>query len=1456
MVSQNIKKGGEVIFSQNPKNQKMGGIRVSINKKLLSSVVSAIFVLSTITAPVGKLIVANAKASDGSATISYLESTKTQAKDKIQKTLISKFTTDTTKVTYLVKLKDQVDTTNVAENAASKAKKQGLSAYKTKLLKKSTIVSELKIKADETQSSIKTYLDSEKKNGNVSKYEDFWIVNGLSVTGTKAVMEKLAAMPEVESICAENIEQLTDTSSTASKSSVTSANTPSTENVEPNIRQISAPQAWQLGYTGTGIVVGSIDTGVQWNHPALITKYRGYNASNPTVPNNECNWFDAAAGQSTPYDDIGHGTHTMGTMVGSCADGTNQIGVAPGAKWITAKAFTSQGGSDTDLLEAGQWMIAPVDSQGNTHPELAPDIINNSWGGGPGVDDWYRQMVINWKAAGIFPEFSAGNVTTSNPGGPGSVATPGSYPESFTTGAVDANNNLASFSLQGPSPYGGVLKPDVSAPGVNIRSSVPGSSYDGTYSGTSMAGPHVCGTAALILQANSSLTVDQVENIIRNTATARTDSQFPQSPNNGYGYGVINAYMAVTSVTTGIGQIKGYVTHDGQDTAPPTLTETPVTDAFAGMDIPITVNAQDDVSIKTVELQYVHNTGDAWTTIAAAQTDGDYKGGDYSATIPAADVTGTSLYYRWRVVDYGDHEVFSDTHTITIHSGITDGYFTDFETQPAGWSTSGTSSWQWGVPTGGIGRAASGSKVYATNLAGTYANNTNTVLEMPPIDLPSGSSYLNFKHWYYVEQGFDHCYVQISTDNTNWTNLTSYTGNLGSDYANVQIDLSTYQGQRVYIRFEMTSDASVTYNGWFIDDVGLSNTSASSASAAKSVLNTVKTISNAGILSLPISGTVTVLENGASVNTNPADGSYTITQAAGDCTLQAESYGYYPATQAVHVTRDTVTDNVNFNLQPIPKGILSGKITNAQTGQPVANAKLYLIEDAAVAPVYTDADGNYSINAYEGNYTLQVMAGNYYSQQVAISITGNQTTTKDIQMRPFIGYSGVIAYDNDTAEDGTGFYAGGNGWAVHMTLPDGKNSAMLTAGLVKFWDASWPNPGATPFQIAVYSAAADGTPGTMIAGPYEGTAIRNKTQWTSVDLSSYGITVPHDFYLVYIQEGAYPNCPGIGCDEDGPNAYRTYQLVNGAFSKYTAYGNIMIRAAVDYEAQAPVITTPVNNSFTNNATINVSGTASTNLDVHIFDNDNEVAVVRPDANGTFSTNITLQTGANALKAYTASDVGHTDYSNIVNVTLDTTAPELNIANPADNLKTNKEAITVQGTVIEENLDSIMVNGIKAQVNSDGTWSARIVLNEGVNTIETVAADKAGNTTTKTLTVYAKFGIQAITNLLPDKDMRLNTGKTVKIEFDCESGLKAATFSILMPLTNYAITGSNAVELPMTEVLDANGNGTGHYIGYWTVPSKLKLAGAQIQVKATDWYGNILTKCASGKLYINVPVPHI
>ncbi|MGP4083062.1 S8 family serine peptidase, partial [Pseudalkalibacillus sp. R45] len=333
----------------------------------------------------------------------------------------------------------------------------------------------------------------------------------MAVTANKEVMEQLAAFPEVAKVLPNEVRQLQPMPQSTKASTQPKADEKNETNaIEWNVERIGAPAVWDMGIDGSGTVVANIDTGVQWNHPGLVEQYRGYDPANPDAPSHEMNWFDATAGQETPYDDQGHGTHTMGTMVGAEPDGSNQVGVAPGAKWIAVKAFTAAGGTDVDLLEAGEWIIAPTDADGNLHPEMAPDVVNNSWGGGPGLDEWYRPMVQNWRAADIFPEFSAGNTTIFNPGGPGSVATPANYPESFATGATDINDNLASFSLEGPSPYD-EIKPDVSAPGVNIRSTVPGSAYEGGWNGTSMAGPHVSAVVALLRQVDSSLTVDEIE---------------------------------------------------------------------------------------------------------------------------------------------------------------------------------------------------------------------------------------------------------------------------------------------------------------------------------------------------------------------------------------------------------------------------------------------------------------------------------------------------------------------------------------------------------------------------------------------------------------------------------------------------------------------------------------------------------------------------------------------------------------------------------------------------------------------------------------------------------------------------------------------------------------------------------------------------------------------------------
>ncbi|RME71877.1 MAG: DUF11 domain-containing protein [Chloroflexi bacterium] len=300
-----------------------------------------------------------------------------------------------------------------------------------------------------------------------------------------------------------------------------------------------------LNITGTGVVVANIDSGVDWMHPALQSQYRGYTGSGK-LPNHTGNWYDATSeGATYPVDANGHGTHTMGTMVG---DGG--IGVAPGAQWIAVRAFDSSGTALNSWLHAAfQWVLAP-----NNNPALAPDIVNNSWGSPLGTSTEFQADVLALQTAGIFAPFSAGN----NGPGSGTVGAPASYDNAFAVGATTSDDEIANFSSRGPSPWGRT-KPEVSAPGKDIRSTLPGGAY-GLASGTSMAAPHVSGLAALVLQASPALRGDPaaVAYAITSTAVALGSP----IPNNDFGWGRIDAYNAVMSVAS-LGTLSGTVTSSG-----------------------------------------------------------------------------------------------------------------------------------------------------------------------------------------------------------------------------------------------------------------------------------------------------------------------------------------------------------------------------------------------------------------------------------------------------------------------------------------------------------------------------------------------------------------------------------------------------------------------------------------------------------------------------------------------------------------------------------------------------------------------------------------------------------------------------------------------------------------------------------------------------------------------------
>ncbi|MGD8794530.1 MAG: S8 family serine peptidase, partial [Anaerolineae bacterium] len=336
-----------------------------------------------------------------------------------------------------------------------------------------------------------------------AEYRTFYVVNAVWVRADEGLVTWLAARPEVARIEA-NRWVLGVAPVGAEEGPAAPAG------IEENLIRIHADDVWALGFTGQGAVIGGQDTGYDWDHPALEGAYRGWDGA---TASHDYNWHDAVhsgggscgADSPEPCDDYGHGTHTMGIMVGD--DGAmHQIGVAPGARWIGCRNMDQGVGSPATYLECFDFFLAPYPVGGTPaegDPALAPDVINNSWSCPPSegcAADTLEMAVESLRQAGIGVVVSAGNSGSSCET---VIYPPAIYEASFSVGAFDhRNDQIANFSSRGPVTYGGQTygKPNLAAPGVSVYSSVP----DGAYwymSGTSMAAPHVAGVTALLLSA-------------------------------------------------------------------------------------------------------------------------------------------------------------------------------------------------------------------------------------------------------------------------------------------------------------------------------------------------------------------------------------------------------------------------------------------------------------------------------------------------------------------------------------------------------------------------------------------------------------------------------------------------------------------------------------------------------------------------------------------------------------------------------------------------------------------------------------------------------------------------------------------------------------------------------------------------------------------------------------------
>ncbi len=534
-----------------------------------------------------------------------------------------------------------------------------------------------------------------KDKNSVIEWESFFITNAIHlVTNDKELILKISALPQVIRITenghVDNLEPIEDDPQDKMlRSQKNTLFVPDERDIEWGVSMIHADKVWDtFDIDGTGTVVGIIDGGANYNLPALKKKFYDYDASSGEIntdkeddPVTETEWEgpayrDFVDGTDTPQktssDD--HGTHVAGTIVGEEGKNKNRIGVAPGARFITARAMGTDGGAISDLIAAAEWMY-----------QMHPDVVNNSWGGEADTDEWFKDITDAWEEAGIIPVFAAGNTAGTVPG-EGTISNPANYPNVIAVAAVDRNKKIGSFSNKGPSAFDSSLtKPEIAAPGVQVRSVDSKGTYV-SWNGTSMAAPHVTGAIALIRAAAKKYgkedeydELDEIRNLLMETAEPLTDAQFPESPNYAYGAGLINVYDAVAKIAgEDQARIIGTVLKDGEDKEAPKLNIDVTDEAYIGRDFIVNADISDDISIRSATLKYwLSDESNAVEHLMTVKS-GSQKDGTYTYIIPSEELSAGTLHIRIDVEDYANNKV-SDHKDITIQKGVSFPWSEDFE---------------------------------------------------------------------------------------------------------------------------------------------------------------------------------------------------------------------------------------------------------------------------------------------------------------------------------------------------------------------------------------------------------------------------------------------------------------------------------------------------------------------------------------------------------------------------------------------------------------------------------------------------------------------------------------------------------------------------------------------------------------------------------------------------------
>ncbi|MFG3700541.1 S8 family serine peptidase [Micromonospora sp. NPDC047620] len=820
-------------------------------------------------------------------------------------------------------------------------------------------------------------------------YTSFWIDNSLQAVGGAELVGKLAELPEVARITADD--EITIDRPIAGETE------PTVDAIEWNVDRINAPRVWnELGVRGEGIVVANIDTGVQYDHLAVKNQYRGLNADG--TYNHNYNWFDPAdvCSGAAPCDNNGHGTHTMGTMVGDDG-GTNKVGVAPGAKWIAAKGCESSSCSRASLLASGQWIVAPTDLTGaNPRPDLAPDVVNNSWGANV-YDPWYQEVVAAWRTAGIFPAFSNGNA------GPGcnTSGSPGSYVSSYSSGAFDTNNTIASFSSRGTG-ENGTVKPNLAAPGVNVRSSWMNGGYN-AISGTSMASPHTAATVALMWSASPATQGDvaQTEALLDQTAidVDNTTCGGTAADNNVFGEGRLDAFAAVSATPRGAtGALNGTVTSDGS--------------AIAGAKVVVdgpmdrTLNTAADGTFALPVL----SVGDYTLTV----TKFGYRSGTGAVTI----TQGQTATRNFALEQAPSAKV---SGTVTSHAGPAAGAAITVKDTPVTATADAQGHYEVTLPLGAYDLGATSSSACAA--AGTahveLAADTTVNIALP--DRLDTFGYA--------------CAAAKGSDYVAGTDKTTLTGDTASLAITLPFPVPLYGA--TYTSGWITTNGVVTFGSNstssanntiprtttpnaalypFWDDLIVN---ASTAGVYTGVIGTTphrafvvewRNVAHWSAQSERFSFSVVIGENGT-ISYHYKDIASTGLESGSSATIGLENATGTDAFQYSYNTAGALSDGFSIDFRTSKTGVVRGAVLDANDGEAVAGATVTVGTGDTAVTATTRPDGSYLVQAPSGATSVKLTALAYQPFEQAVTLESGGVATVSEALK-----TGKVAVANDAYE--------------------------------------------------------------------------------------------------------------------------------------------------------------------------------------------------------------------------------------------------------------------------------------------------------------------------------------------------------------------------------------------------------------------------------------------------------